>query len=98
MRNDPLPFALASDGAADGTSAPLVIRAYWGHVVQIGGAFSATVTIKGRLDPSMDYALLDQTTAPKLVPVHHPMHDLVIEVSDHASGQVSAMYAGYKIR
>lgn len=98
MKNDPLPFHLHDNGEGDGTSRPIVVAHYWGHAVQIDGEFVGNVIVKGRLAPGLGYAEIDTLTAPGLLPIQFPVHDLVIEVSDYASGQVVAQYAGYKIR
>lgn len=98
MRNDPLSVHLASDGAANGTSQAVKVGHYWGHVLQVDGEFEANVTVKGRLSASLGYFPISTLSAPGLVPISHPLHDLVVEVSDYVSGQVVVVYAGYKIR
>lgn len=99
MRNDPLPFNFVDhDGEADEESAPIVIGHYWGHAIQIAGTFVANVTVKLRLSKDVDYIDLQTVSGPALISIGHPVESVKCEIIGYDSGQVKAVYAGYKIR
>lgn len=99
MRNDPLPFNFeAHNGGADETSHAIVVGHYWGHAVQIDGDFEANVTVQVRLSQNVGYVDLPTVTAKGLIPIGHPVESIKLVIADYVSGQVVAVYAGYKIR
>jgi aminoglycoside phosphotransferase (APT) family kinase protein len=95
MRRYPLTFNLASGGAADGVSAPEIVGFCVSKTVQIGGTFSATVTIQGRVSPSDAWVDLTSVTAGAIYVVEAAVYDLQIVVSAYVSGTVTATFAGF---
>lgn len=99
MRNDPLPFKfVADDGEANETSAPIIIGHYWGHVVQVGGEFTADVTLQGRVSKRQDYTDIQTVSGPSIIPLGYPLESIRLKIENYTDGQVVADYAGYKIR
>ncbi len=95
MRRYPLTFTLASGGAADGASAPEIIGFCVNKTVQIGGTFSATVTVQGRVSQSDAWADLMSFTSGTIYVVEAAVYDLRIVVSAYLSGAVTATFAGF---
>lgn len=86
----------ATSAAADGDSAPIVTSHLKNLMIQIAGTFTADVTIKTRLDPSLEFVELSTISAGALVamPNDAPVSDVMITVSNWVSGEVSALLVG----
>jgi hypothetical protein len=99
MRNDPLPFNfVVSNGGANEESKPIITGHYWGHAIQIDGTFVANVAVKVRLSKDVDYIDVQTVSNKALITLQYPVESILCVISGYASGQVKAVYAGYKIR
>ncbi len=96
MRRYPLTFNFPTGGgAANATSTPEIVAFCVGKVVQIGGTFSATVDIQGRVSSSDAYVSLGTFTAGAIFPVEPAFYDLRIVITGWISGTVTASFAGF---
>ena len=94
MRRYPLTFNL-SGGAANVTSPAETVGFCVDKTVQIGGTFSATVEVQGRLSASDAWVTLQTFTAGAIYEVTAAVSDLRIVVSSYVSGVVTASFAGF---
>jgi hypothetical protein len=95
MRRYQVGFNLAGGGAANGASAPEIVAFCIHKTVQIGGSFTASVALQGRVSQSDAWVDLMSFTASTIYLVDASVYDLRVVVSSYTSGAVTASFAGF---
>lgn len=88
--------SFATTASADGDSESIVTSHLKNLAIQVGGTFVADVTIKVRLDPSLELIEIATVSAASLVPIPNDaaVSDVMITISGYVSGGVKALLVG----
>lgn len=88
-----------SSTAANGDSAPEIVPFLEYKSVQIDGPFTATVKLKGRVAPGLDFQdVITPVTTPGVVAVPAHLYDCYAEVSGFSAGTVTVTLAGQNVQ